>query len=226
MNKQADSGKSKLYCNRCGSFDLTKLKRTFSAKYVFDEPRKLHCQSCNAKLSFQQIAANLAIKRPGFYSESDDVVLSRNKSGRPVFVTMDEYVTPAHQAASSKQYWLPFWSGVIGGLSLFGILVSLFMVSPYSKARNIIETADVYEQPIMRLGDVELLRLDNTKSKNVDIELVLLDEPKKPSDDKVWDYVGASIERMSNKSALGVPDFVESSQASQILKDLDRLLEN
>lgn len=226
MKKQADSRKSKLYCNRCGSFDLTKLKRSFTAKYVFDEPRKLHCQSCNSKLSFQQIASNLAITQPSFYSESDDVVLSRNKSGRPVFVTMDEYVTPAHQAASAKQYWLPFWAGAIGGLGVFGIIVSLFMASPYSKARNFIETADVYEQPIMRLGDVELLRLDNTESKNVDIELVLLDEPEKPPDDKVWDYVAASIERMENRRLLGTPDFVESSQAGRIQRDLDRLLGN
>jgi len=114
----------------------------------------------------------------------------------------------------------------MGGLALFAVLVSLFMVSPYSKARKIIETADVYEQPIMRFGDVELLRLDNTESKNVDIELVLLDEPETPPAEKVWDYVAASIERMSNEQALNVPDFVESSRAGRMQRDLDRLLGN
>jgi len=221
MKKTAGSGKSKLYCNRCGSFDLMKLNRTFTAKYIFNEPKKLHCQSCDTKLSFQQIAINKALTLPSFYAESDDTVLSNDKLGRPVYVTMDEYVVSATQGATSvkKNRWLPFWTGVFGGMVLFGLIVSLFLVSPHSKGYQITAAKPVYEQPIMRLGDVELLRLDNTKNKNAAIEFVLLDEPKKPPPELVWENVASRVERLARRPA-------SRPRVSQIQQDLNRFLGN
>ncbi len=233
MKNQQGSGKSKLYCNRCGSFDLMKLNRTFTAKYIFNEPRKLHCQSCGAKLSFQQIALNNALKLPSFFAESDDTVLLKDDLGRPVYVTMDEYVASAANGKENKpkRYWFPFWTGVVSGLALFGIMVSLFIVSPYSKARHVTVVKEVYEQPIMRLGDVELLRLDNTKNKNADIELVLLDEPEKAPAEIVWEDVAVRVERLARPPAPVVrqepttPPVVRLP-VDTIQRDLDRLLGN
>lgn len=223
MRNQVGRGKSKLYCNRCGSFDLMKLHRTFTAKYVFNEPRKLHCQSCSAKLSFQQIALNKVLTLPSFYAESDDTVLSNDKLGRPVYVTMDEYVASASKGGFQlkKKQWFPFWTGVISGLAIFSVLISLFVLSPYSKASKVMVVQEVYEQPITRLGDVELLRLDNTKSKNSNIEVTLLDEPKKAPDEMVWDYVAASVERMAR-----TPRPINGKPVNNIQQDLDRLLDN
>jgi len=228
MKNQAGRGKSKLYCNRCGSFDLTKLDRTFTAKYIFNEPRKLHCQSCDAKLSFQQIAINRPLTLPSFYAESDEAVLSNDKLGRPIYVTIDDYVASASSgpASPNKKHWFPFWTGVVGGLALFSIIISLFIMSPYSKARSVTITKAVYEQPIMRLGDVELLRLDNTKSKNANIEVTLLDEPKKAPDELVWDYVAGSVERMSRqpRAVARRPRSEIRTPVRTIQQDLDRLL--
>jgi len=222
MEKPAGSGKSKLYCNRCGSFDLMKLKRTFISKHIFDEPRKLHCQSCDAKLSFQLIASNRPLIPPGFYSDSDDTVLSSDNLGRPIYVTMDEYVRSAHQVKQpSKRHWFPFWTGVFSGLALFGIITGLFMLSPHSQARKITKTKAVYVQPITRLGDVEILRLDNTKRKNANIELILLDEPKKAPAEIVWEDVAARVERHTKRRAP-----VAAQSVNTIQRDLDRLLEN
>ncbi|MGB1311564.1 MAG: hypothetical protein ACPG47_10145 [Leucothrix sp.] len=222
MNNQVDSDKSKLYCNRCGSFDLVKQQRTFIAKYIFNEPRKLHCQSCHSKLSFQQIALNHPLTLPSFYSGSDDTVLSHDSQGRPIYVTIDEYVKSASTGvATPKRSWLPFWTGVASGLAVFTVVISLFIVSPYSKARSV--TQGVFTQPIVRLGEVELLRLDNTKNKNADIEVVLLEEPKKPPADLVWEEVADSVERLAAEPQ-PQPTPVARSSVNVIEQDLDRLL--
>ena len=220
MDKQAGNGKSKLYCNQCGSFDLMKMDRTFFAKYIFDEPRKLHCQGCSAKLSFQQIALNVALTPPRFYRGSDDTVLSKNKRGRPMYVTMGEYVaSSARGVINKKRPWLRFLIGMASGLVLFGVIVGVFLLTPYSKTLH--RKNEVYTQPIMRLGDVELVRLDNTKNKNADIEVVLLGEPKKKPAELVWDGVAVGVERLVPKSTPAI-----SQDIDKIQQDLNRLLEN
>lgn len=158
---------------------------------------------------------------PSFYAESDEAVLSSDKLGRPIYVTIDEYVGSATKGGISlkKPRWFPFWTGVVSGLALFSMMTTLFIISPYSKARNVTMTKAVYEQPIMRLGDVELLRLDNTKSKNANIEVTLLDEPKKAPEDMVWDYVADSVARMAQQPRPAIRPPVNTIQ-----QDLNRLL--
>ena len=166
MKNQKVTGKSKLYCNRCGSFDLTKSDRGFVAKFIFDEPKKLHCQSCDTKLTFQKIASNLPLTPPSLYAKSDSTVLSSDKLGRPIYVTIDDYVASANEeAALLNSQWSLFMRGMFGGLAIFGVLVSLFLVSPYSRLGEI--NAEVYLEPIMRLGEVEIIRLDNIENKRL-----------------------------------------------------------
>ena len=93
MQNKAASSKSKLYCNRCGNFDLMKLNRGFVSRVIFDEPRKLYCQSCDTKLTFQHIAANRPLTPPSVYAQADSTVQSKDKLGRSIYVTMDEYVS-------------------------------------------------------------------------------------------------------------------------------------
>jgi len=76
-------------------------------------------------------------------------------------------------------------------------------------------------QPITRLGNVELLRLDNIKSKNANIELILLDEPKKAQAELVWEDIAERVERLSKQSSSGVRQPTKTIQ-----RDLDRLLDN
>jgi hypothetical protein len=249
MKNQKVTGKSKLYCNRCGSFDLTKSNRGFVAKFIFDEPKKLHCQSCDTKLSFQKIASNLPLTPPSLYAKSDSTVLSNDKLGRPIYVTIDDYVSSANEeTASLNSQWVFFLRGVFGGLALFGVLISLFLISPFSKLGEI--NAEVYLEPIMRLGEVEVIRLDNTNNKNADMEVALLEDPKKAPDDLVWEEVAGSISGLSRKAAAEAikPVLIQEDQSSEkppgaaikkqdsspdlsqpvktILQDLDRLLKN
>ena len=221
MTTQTSGRKSKLYCNRCGNFDLTKLKRGFVARYIFDEPRRLHCESCDTQLSYRVIASNQPLTPPSLYTRSDSTVLSNDKLGRPIYVTMDEYITSSQNVViSQNQRWPLFWSGAMGGLVLFGALASLYLVSPYSKPN--LAKKNVYVEPIMRLGDVEILRLDNTKNKNSDIKVVLLDEPKKSASERVWQGVNKKVEGLAaNKPAQQVIQPV-----SKIQSDLDKLLGN
>lgn len=219
MQNRTISGKSKLYCSRCGSFDLTKRKRSFFARHVLKEPKKLHCQSCDAALSFQQISANTALSQPSFFSESDDTVLSRDSSGRPIYVTMNEYVTSPDGAISSKKQYQHLMTGLVSGIALFGLVAILFMVSPHSK--TLTKNKDIYVQPITRLGDVELLRLDNTRNKNSGIEVVLLDEPKKSPDELAWEDVAEQVGRIAKKNEPAATQPILTIQ-----RDLDRLLSN
>ena len=249
MKNQKVTGKSKLYCNRCGSFDLTKSDRGFVAKFIFDEPKKLHCQSCDTKLTFQKIASNLPLTPPSLYAKSDSTVLSSDKLGRPIYVTIDDYLALANEeTALLNSQWSLFMRGMFGGLAIFGVLVSLFLISPYSRLDEI--NAEVYLEPIMRLGEVEVIRLDNTKNKNADMEVALLEDPKKAPEDLVWEEIGERFNGLSRKAAPKVaqpvliqeditpakpqalvtikkdpsPDLAQPVKT--ILQDLDRLLKN
>ena len=228
MKNQKDIATSKLYCNRCGSFDLMKLNRGLVAKYIFDEPKKLHCQSCDAKLNFQKIASNPPLTLPSFYTESDSTLYE--KTSLP------------------NSQWFLFLKGVFGGLALFGVLISLVLMLPHPRVGNI--NAEVYLEPITRLGEVETIRLDTTKNKNADMEVALLEDPKKAPDDLVWEEVGGRVNGLSRKAVPELvepvliqedvvpvtpqevvtikeespPDLVQPIQA--ILQDLDRLLKN
>ena len=102
----------------------------------------------------------------------------------------------------------------------------------------------------MRLGEVEIIRLDNTKNKNADMEVALLKEPKKAPDDLVWEEVGGRVDGLARKAAseAAQPTLIQedlrpakpqalvviekdptpdlAQPVKTILQDLDRLLQN
>jgi hypothetical protein len=166
MVNQKDITKSKLYCNRCGSFDLIKSDRGLVAKYIFDEPKKLHCQGCDAKLSFQKIASNRPLTPPSIDVEPD---------------TQSDHIPSVYSKVPvSTNRWSLFAKGVLGGLVLFALMFSLLLMSPYSRPRVV--NPEVYLEPIKRLnsveiaslGDVEIVRFNQVKSKAVSIEATII----------------------------------------------------
>ena len=207
---------------------------------------KLHCQSCDTKLTFQKIASNLPLTPPSLYAKSDSTVLSSDKLGRPIYVTINDYVASANEeTALLNSQWSLFMRGMLGGLVLFAVIISLFLMSPYSKLSEI--NAEVYLEPIMRLGEVEIIRLDNTENKNADIEVALLEDPKKAPEDLVWEEVGGRVSDLARDSVQPATLIQEDLLSTQlqtviatqqdtppdltqpvktILEDLDRLLKN
>ena len=161
MQNQQDTAKSKLYCNRCGSFDLIKANRNIIAKYIFDEPRKLQCQRCEAKLNFQKIASN-SPRTP------------------PTIKRVEDTSVPAGTQSLFVNKWLLFSVGVLGGLLLCGLVMIVFLISPFSKQAD--AALESYSAPIMRMGEVvedeKIVRLVKKKDVPVEIEVVLLEEPK------------------------------------------------